>query len=222
MLKRNIYTVLSATIGGGIASCITAGIDGKGEPLNFIDIVFNGLPAAAQLSSFPLSVQLLSKISPSFRQIAKNKDREQAKFYIIGGIGACAIYTAITYPASILQENRKMKKTGNKPKKSMTMKGFTSAYIDRLGISIGFTWSMNALQSITPHSKNSIVEWARKHVLVCGANVTARVAAFPILKVRHGAKLSNMLIKYLKNTPNVMITGDCVAAVRQPLSFLIE
>ena len=211
---------LSGTIGGGIVSCISAGIDGKGVSIDFLYAVLNGIPVGAQLSSFTLSTNLISSLSPKFKQIVKNKDKEQLKFYTIGGIGAALIYTSLTYPASIFSQNRKNKNKSQN--KKFDAKEFMGSFVDRLGISIGFPFAMNNLQKITPHNKNSVIEWARQHALVCSSNVTAWIVAYPIHKIKYGAKLSSMISKYLKNTRNVMITGDCVSTIRPALQFLVE
>ena len=221
---------ITGTVGGGIASCISAGINGNGTKLDFADIALNGIPVGAQLSSFPLSVHLLSSISPKFREIAKNKEKEPVKFYLIGGVLAAAIYTGLNYPATVLSYNRKISKNKNQNTakndqlklKRITFNGFIDQFTDRLGISIGFPWAMNTLQNAVPNSSNSLIEWGRNHLLVCGSNVTGRIFAFPIHKLKRGTKLSSMLIKYLKNTPNVMLTGDCVSAVKPAFSFMLK
>ena len=230
MLKREMFMLITGTIGGGIASCMTAGIQGSGLPMDFVDIVLNGIPVGAQMSSFPLAVRILSLASPKYRDISKNRDKEQVKFYVFGGIGAAAIYTALNYPATVISFNRKIKKQQNKSQnmnsqnklKNLSMKGYFNAYLDRLGISIGFPWAMNTLQNLVPHSRNSLIEWGRGHLLVCGSNVSARFCAFPIHRLKNGSSLKMMLTKYLKNTPNVMLTGDCVAAVRSPFKFMLD
>ena len=231
MLNKELFMFVTGTVGGGIASCISSGINGNGNKLDFVDIVLNGIPVGAQLSSFPLSIHLLSSAFPKFHEIAKNKEKEPVKFYLFGGIFAALIYTSLNYPATILSYNRKINKenkSNNNNKndsnkfKKITFNGFIDQFTDRLGISIGFPWAMNTLQNAVPNSKNTLIEWGRNHLLVCGSNITGRIFAFPIHKIKHGTNLSSMLIKYLKNTPNVMLTGDCVAAIKPAFTFMLN
>ncbi|EAX95949.1 hypothetical protein TVAG_077910 [Trichomonas vaginalis G3] len=218
MLKRGLFLFTTGTIGGGIAATISAGLRGDGKPFDLAKIALSGLPVGAQLSSFPLATWALVKASPKFAEIVKNKEQHPFKYYITGGIGAAAIFTAITYTAQATLHNRETKGK----KKTYKASDYLDAFVDRVGISIGFPAMMDYVQDNLPMPKNSLAQWARGHFCVCCANVAGRIVAYPILRYRHGMKLTSIIKNYLKNTPNVIITGDTVATIRPAFNFMLQ
>lgn len=218
MLKRGLFLFTSGTIGGGIGAMISSGVKGDGKPYDFAKIALSGMPVGAQLASFPLSCWALAKISPKFKSLMMNKDRQPFKFYFIGGVGAAAIYTAITYTAQTVLYNRETKGE----KKSFKFSNYYDAFLDRLGFSIGFPLGMDYIQGRLPIPPSPIARYARDYSCLMYAQIVGKTMAYPVLRYRHGIRYTRMMKQFINNFPNIMITSDCVSVVKPIFNFMLE
>ncbi|OHT09689.1 hypothetical protein TRFO_21306 [Tritrichomonas foetus] len=210
-------TFIGATLGSMVSQAAVRGLNGASGSLDFVDTLLGGLQTGTAFIAYPVACDYLKKHCPQFRKNFEDPKGCKIAVYVQGGMLGAGICTLMNYPLSTIQKNRK-----GAEKTPISLKGAVGFYVDQVGSSVGFAATMGTLNPIVPTSKNSVLAWARQHLLVNVSNVGGKCVAFPIHYLRHGSSLTGMIGHYLQGVPGVIITGDATAHFKNVLGFMVQ
>ena len=209
-IRCTLHPCVCGTLGGAFSYAVSKGCGGSAPAFTLVDAVLSGMQTGAQLASFPLATQCLAAVSPTFRRNVDDPNGNKVMVYGLGGAGAAVFFSAFAYP---IRTRMAAQQSGKKCK--VSLKGYCSFYIDQVPVSIGFPATIEYLMTHVPASSNTFVTWARTHFCINMSNISARLLACPVHYIRHGTPASRVLMQYIANIPNVMVTSDAVSHFRK-------
>ena len=218
--KKVIHSYVSSAFGGLLSASVVCGI--KGEKFNFPNAFIHSMKSATTLTSFPVAVYFLKRASPRYRALEESSlsdIKKQILTSTIGGAFATIMYTAINYPLTKLQDKLNNNRDIDISKVPREM---VKTFTDRLGASIGFSVTMNTLQQIVPHFKNSLIDEIRGITIVHISGLNGKLLSYPIHKLKYGTTLSQMVKPFIKMALNTTIQCESIGLYKKQFTSLLE
>ena len=208
--KNMVQTFVSAACGSVFSQAACRGIAGAQTPIDWVDASLNGLKTGTAFIAYPVAVKALADAWPFYKKHLECPKATKIPVYVFGGALGAFICTCVNLPLGRVQNARKGGKPCNTNGSNLAncAKCFAGAYVDQLPSSIGFAATNGTLGPLVPTSTNSFVTWARNNALVNISNIGGKLLSYPVHRIRHGSKLTTMLLDYIRGMHGVVITGD--------------
>ena len=200
--KDVLQTVVAAALGSATSALIQRGQAGAQGSADYVDLALGGLQTGVDFVAYPVALNLLGKVSPAFKKNLENPKGKKYVTWVLGGATTALLGSLLKYPLQVAQQSRKGEKKACNPKDIL------SNTIDSIGGSIGFPATNDTFTPLIPEQSNAFASWARGHVLVHIANLGSTLFAFPLARLRHGAKLGDMIAGWARGIPGTMYLND--------------
>jgi len=198
-----LKTYISATLGDITTNVIFNGVSQLKGPTSIINTTLHGMQTGTCFIAFPIAQHLLDQIckeSPKLKQI---REKGHAVDIAITGTVAAAVVTVMNLPLHLVQE-----KVANNKDANVTAKDIGKMFFSQIGPNIGFPLTASFVDPLLPIPQNSIIGWARGHLLTNTSAFGATLLSIPSGYLLNGINPMVQVKGFFKGIVSSMVLQD--------------